>query len=250
MSVMVKNEEEIEGIRKSCHMLRDLFDELDGYVRAGLSTKDIDAFCYDYIVKHGGKPAFLNFEGFPGSACVSVNDEVIHGIPASKRIIRDGDLVTVDLGINLNGFFSDSAHTYEIGKVPEKVHQLNVVTREALYKGIEAIESSKGKTRVSDISRAIYDHVRKMNYGVVRDYCGHGVGLAVHEDPLIPNYVSSNVRIKPGYVIAIEPMITLGKGDVRVLPNKWTVVTKDKSVACQWEHTVAIMPDGSPEILT
>ncbi|HAL19038.1 MAG TPA: type I methionyl aminopeptidase, partial [Spirochaetaceae bacterium] len=228
MSVNVKSDAEIDGIRKSCRLLKCLFEELDSYMKEGRSTKGIDIFCYDFITKHGGKPAFLNYQGFPGSACVSINEEVIHGIPSAKRIIEEGDLVTVDLGINLNGFFSDSAHTYEIGKVQERVHQLNVTTREALYKGIDAISDTMGSTRVSDISRAIYDYVRKKNYGVVRDFCGHGVGLAVHEDPMIPNYVSSNVRIKPGFVIAIEPMITLGKGDVRILPNKWTVVTKDK----------------------
>ena len=247
--ITLKTEEQIDGIRKSCRLLHSLLEELNSFIKEGISTKAIDVFAEEFIRHHGGKPAFLHYEGFPATACVSVNDEVIHGIPSSHRIIQSGDLVKVDLGINLNGYFSDSAYSYEVGNVSEKVKRLNKITRESLYLGIDAI--NKKGARISDISRAIFIHNSKEGYGVVRDYCGHGVGLEVHEEPLIPNYVSSyqNLRLKEGMVIAIEPMITLGTWEVHTLDNGWTVVTDDGSIASHHEHTVAITADG-PEILT
>ena len=248
--ITIKTKDEINGIKKSCALLRSLFEELDGFIKEGITTKAVDVFCENFIKKHGGKPAFLYYDGFPASACISINEEVIHGIPSSHRIIKNGDLVKVDLGINLNGYFSDSAHGYEIGNVPKNVKQLNKTTKESLYLAIDAISNSQSP-RVSDIGRAVFTHCSERGFGVVRDYCGHGVGLDVHEEPSIANYINPqyNARLKEGMVIAIEPMITLGTWKVHTKDDGWTVVTDDNSVAAHWEHTVAITENGA-EILT
>lgn len=248
--ITIKTKDEINGIKKSCALLRSLFEELDGFIKEGITTKAVDVFCENFIKKHGGKPAFLYYDGFPASACISINEEVIHGIPSSHRIIKNGDLVKVDLGINLNGYFSDSAHGYEIGNVPKNVKQLNKTTKESLYLAIDAISNSQSP-RVSDIGRAVFTHCSERGFGVVRDYCGHGVGLDVHEEPSIANYINPqyNARLKEGMVIAIEPMITLGTWRVHTKDDGWTVVTDDNSVAAHWEHTVAITENGV-EILT
>lgn len=248
--ITIKTKDDINGIRKSCALLHSLFEELDGYIKEGLSTKAIDIFCEEFIRKHGGKPAFLHYEGFPATACVSVNEEVIHGIPSHHRVIKSGDLVKVDLGINLNGYFSDSAHGYEIGEVSPSVKKLNKATRESLYYAIDTISNTKSP-RLNDIGRAVFTYCTERGFGVVKDYCGHGVGLAVHEEPNVVNYINPqyNARLKEGMVIAIEPMITLGDWRVHTLDNDWTVVTNDKSVAAHWEHTVAITENGV-EILT
>ena len=248
--ITIKTKDEINGIKKSCALLRSLFEELDGFIKEGITTKAVDVFCENYIKKHGGKPAFLYYDGFPASACISINEEVIHGIPSSHRIIKNGDLVKVDLGINLNGYFSDSAHGYEIGNVPKNVKQLNKTTKESLYLAIDAISNAQSP-RVSDIGRAVFTHCSERGFGVVKDYCGHGVGLDVHEEPSIANYINPqyNARLKEGMVIAIEPMITLGTWRVHTKDDGWTVVTDDNSVAAHWEHTVAITENGV-EILT
>ncbi|MBQ6672810.1 MAG: type I methionyl aminopeptidase, partial [Spirochaetales bacterium] len=195
--ILLKTEEQIDGIRKSCKLLAQLLEYMDGKIAPGMSTWDVDQKCHEFIVKHGGKPAFLHFEGFPGSVCVSVNEEVIHGIPRKKHIIHDGDIVTIDAGIDLKGYFSDSAWTYMIGDVKPEVQKLVKVTRECLYKGIGALD--KPHCRIQDIGEAVYEHAHRNGFGVVREYCGHGVGLKVHEDPEIPNYVSRfspNPRIR------------------------------------------------------
>ena len=248
--ILLKTEEQIDGIRRSCKLLAQLLEYMDGKIAPGMSTWDVDQKCHDFIVKHGGKPAFLHFEGFPGSVCVSVNEEVIHGIPKKKHIIHDGDIVTIDAGIDLKGYFSDSAWTYMIGDVRPEVRKLVKVTRECLYKGIGALD--KPHCRIQDIGEAVYEHAHRNGFGVVREYCGHGVGLKVHEDPEIPNYVSRfspNPRIREGMVIAIEPMINLGGDGIIDMPDGWTVVTADGKPAAHWEHTVAITANG-PEVLT
>ena len=247
--IRLKNEDEINGIRKSCHLLAAMFKEVLPQVKAGMSTKQVDDLCKNFIIGHGGTPAWYR-EDFPGAACISVNEEVIHGIPSTKKIIHDGDIVCLDVGIDLDGYISDSTHTYEIGKVSEKVHQLNVETRKSLYLGIEA--ASKPNARIQDIAQAVSSHCRKFKYGVVKDYCGHGVGFEIHEDPEVPNYVSlanPNPRIKKGMVFAIEPMINMGTWKVEVLRDNWTVKTLDRLPSCHWEHTVAMTENGL-EILT
>lgn len=248
--ILLKNDEQIEGIRKSCHMLCDLLDSLEGRIKPGMSTKDVDIYCHDWIVARNAKPACLGFEGFPASTCVSVNEEVIHGIPRRNHIIQAGDIVSVDLCINLKGYISDSARTYMIGDVRPEVKKLVKVTEECLYRGIEA--ASQNRARVMDIGEAVFKHADRHGYGVVRDYCGHGVGLDLHEDPEVPNYVShslGNPRLREGMVFAIEPMINLGTKNVDVLDDGWTVVTCDGKPSAHFEHTVAITSNGL-EILT
>lgn len=245
--IKLKNNEEIKRIRESCKMLADVFKILIPYVEDGITTKEIDGKCYDIITKKGGKPAFLNYSGFPASICISVNDEVIHGIP-SKRKIKKGDIVSLDLGINLNGYISDSAITIPVGKIDSKLEKLLEVTKKSLFKGIEACIYGN---RIKHISTAVHDEVVEYGYGIVREFCGHGVGLEVHESPQIPNYIykGPNPRIKQGMVLAIEPMINLGTEGVKTLEDDWTVVTLDGLPSAHFEHTVAVFEDHT-EILT
>ncbi len=245
--ILLKNEDEVNGIRKSCHLLADMFNYIIPLVHAGMTTKELDKLAVDFIHAHGGKPAWYK-EDFPGALCISINDEVIHGIPSKKRVIQDGDIVSIDAGIDLNGYISDSCHSVLVGNVKPEVRKLDEVTLECLRAGIEAC---KVGNRISDISRAVYDIATKHGYGVVYDYCGHGVGLDVHEDPSIPNCPSSgsNPRIQPGMVLAIEPMINLGVPDVYTAPDGWTVITEDHKPSAHEEHTVAVFCDHT-EILT
>lgn len=245
--IRLKNEEEIDGIRKSCHLLADMFKFLIPQVKAGMSTKEIDDIALKFIKDHGGTPAWYH-EDFPGALCISVNEQVIHGIPSKKKIIKDGDVVSIDAGIDLNGYISDSCHTVLVGNVKPEVKKLDDVTLECLKAGIEAC---KVGNRISDISNAVYNIAVKHGYGVVYDYCGHGVGLEVHEDPSVPNCPSHgpNPRIQPGMVLAIEPMINLGTADVFTEKDGWTVITEDHKVSCHEEHTVAVFEDHT-EILT
>ncbi len=245
--IHLKTEEQINGIRKACHLTADMFNELIPKIHAGMSTKEIDQLFTDYIVGHGGKPAWWR-EDYPGAVCISVNEQVIHGLPSKKKIIKEGDLVSLDVGIDLDGYISDTTHSLLIGKVDPKVKKLQEVTEECLRAGIAACVVGN---RISDISNAVYEIATKHGYGVVYDYCGHGVGLDVHEDPSIPNCPSrgANPRIKPGMVLAIEPMINLGTADVETLSDGWTVVTCDRKVSCHEEHTVAVFEDYT-EVLT
>ncbi|MEE3411634.1 MAG: type I methionyl aminopeptidase [Treponema sp.] len=246
--IRLKNDKQIEGIRKSCHLLADMFNFVIPKVKAGMSTKDVDDLCKHFIVSHGGKPAWYK-EDFPGAACISVNEEVIHGIPSKKKIIQDGDLVSLDVGIDLGGYISDSSHTILVGNVKPELKKLDDVTLQCLQAGIAAC---KPGNRIGDIARAVQDIAEKRGYGIVYEYCGHGVGLDVHEDPSIPNTLDaldSNPRIQAGMVLAIEPMINLGTADVKVLDDGWTVVTADGKPSAHEEHTVAVFRDHT-EILT
>ena len=246
--IRLKNEDEINGIRKSCHLLADMFKAVIQQVKAGISTKELDDLCKKFIIAHGGKPAWYR-ENFPGAACISINDEVIHGIPSKKRIIKDGDIVSIDVGIDLDGYISDSTHSVLVGNVDSKIRKLDEVTLECLKAGIEACRVGN---RIKDISKAVYDIASRHGYGVVYDYCGHGVGLDVHEDPNIPNVVDwggANPRIQSGMVLAIEPMINLGTADVVLADDDWTVLTADGLPSAHEEHTVAVFADHT-EILT
>ena len=245
--IRLKTEEEIEGIRKSCHITADMFNEIIPKIHAGMSTYEIDKMFEKYITSHGGTPAWW-LEDFPGSVCISINEEVIHGVPSKKRIVKQGDLVSLDVGINLDGYISDTTHSVLIGKVSPRVAELKKVTEECLKAGIEACRVGN---RISDIANAVYEIADAHGYGVVYDYCGHGVGLDVHEDPSVPNcpFRGANPRIKAGMVLAIEPMINLGVPDVDLLEDGWTVVTCDGEVSCHEEHTVAVYEDHT-EVLT
>lgn len=245
--IRIKNEKQIDGIRRSCKALARLYRELIPLVRENTTTGDLDAFCVEFIKKIGGKPAWYS-QKFPGAACISINEEVIHGIPSKKRIIRDGDLVSLDIGIDLDSYISDSAVTVPVGTVSPRKMELLRTTTLCLEAGIQAC---KNGNRIGDISRVVYDIATAARFGVVYEYCGHGVGFSVHEDPQIPNVPERgpNPRIVPGMVLAIEPMINMGTGDVDLLDDDWTVVTSDRQSSCHMEHTVAVFADHT-EILT
>jgi len=248
--IRLKNEKQINGIRTSCKLLSAMYRELIPLVKPGIQTIEIDQWVQNWIKKAGGKPVFLGYtlkkKPYPAAICISVNEEVIHGIPG-KRKIREGDLVSLDCGIEYGGFISDQALSIEAGKVSEEVKKLNRITNECLYKGIEA---AKAGDRLLQISRAVEKHASSNGYGIVEEYCGHGVGLALHEDPHVPNYPhGANPKMNNGMVLALEPMINLGKSDIEILDDDWTVVTADGKVSAHWEHTIAIF-GGKTEILT
>jgi methionyl aminopeptidase len=248
--IRLKNEKQIQGIRQSCRLLASMYTELIPLVKVGVETIDLERWAQNWIKKAGGKPAFQGYGSrwnpFPAALCISINNEVIHGLP-SRRKIAEGDLVSLDCGIDLEGYISDQAVTVEAGTVSEAAHTLNVVTRECLYRGISA---ARAGDRLLQISRAVYNHARSHNYGVVHQFCGHGVGFDLHEDPQVPNNPHGpNPRMTGGLVIAIEPMITQGTGDVEILDDGWTVVTADGKLSAHWEHTIAIFADHT-EILT
>ncbi|MCL2765055.1 MAG: type I methionyl aminopeptidase [Treponema sp.] len=248
--IRLKNEKQIDGIRTSCKLLSAMYRELIPHVKPGIQTIEIDMWVQNWIKKMGGRPVFLGYclnkIPYPAAICISINDEVIHGIP-SKRRIREGDLVSLDCGIDLGGFISDQAVSIEAGKTEEMIKILNRVTNECLYKGIEAV---KAGDRLLQVSRAVEKHAKTYGYGIVKEYCGHGVGLALHEDPHVPNYPhGANPKMNNGMVFAIEPMINTGTGDVDVLDDNWTVVTADKKVSAHWEHTIAVF-GGKTEVLT
>jgi methionyl aminopeptidase len=247
--IRLKNERQIEGIRKSCKLLASLFEELGDHIKPGISTWDIDKIAEEYIKKNKGSAAFKGYDGFPGSICASVNDTVIHGIPNKKEILKEGDIFGCDIGIILDDFFSDSAYTYKVGTVKEDVRLLLERTEEALMKGISA---AKAGGRVKDIGKAISSYIEPFGYGIVHSFCGHGVGLYVHEEPQIPNNYPSrrmNTRLKPGRVLALEPIINMGTAEVEVLDDDWTVKPLDRSLSAHFEHTIVILKDKT-EILT
>lgn len=238
----LKNPKQIESIRESGAILARTLEQLKQLVEPGISLLDIDAECRRLLRGYRARPAFLGYMDFPAAICTSVNDAVIHGIP-DRRKLRNGDVVGLDCGVDFEGFISDSAITVPVGSIRPEIEKLLQITREALELGIAA---ARPGGRIHDISRAVYRHVSRHNYGVVRPYSGHGVGFAVHEDPQVPNYVSSgpNPRLKPGLVIAVEPMVNLGGDDVDVRDDDWTVVTVDGSISAHFEHTIAIREDG------
>ena len=224
-----------------------MYQELLPQVKEGITTGDLDGIAKNLIRKRRGRPAFLGYDGYPGALCTSVNHQVIHGIPGKYRL-REGDIIGLDLGIEFKGFFSDRAITVPVGKISRAAEALIKVAKECLRLGIDA---ARVGNRIKDISRAIFQHATDHNCGVVREFCGHGVGLAIHEEPQVHNFVAPgpNPRIRAGMVLAIEPMINAGGGGIRILSDGWTVETKDRSLSAHFEHTVAILPEKT-EILT
>ncbi|MDR0399928.1 MAG: type I methionyl aminopeptidase [Treponema sp.] len=248
--IRLKTDRQIDGIRRSCKLLSAMYRELIPLVKPGVQTIELERWVRDWIKKSGGQPAFLGYGSpknpYPAALCVSINNEVIHGIPG-KRKIREGDLVSLDCGIDLEGFISDQAVTVEAGKTSPEFQALNRATMECLYRGIAA---ARAGDRLLQIARAVSGRAKLGNYGVVRQFCGHGVGLELHEDPQVPNYPHGpNPRMSKGMVIAIEPMITMGTDAVEILEDGWTVVTEDERPSAHWEHTMAIFADRT-EILT
>src|SRR5690606_4474219 len=244
--VIYKTTEQIEQVRESAKILSHLLAEIAKVIKPGITTLALDKLAYDYIHDHGGTPAFLHYQGFPNSLCISVNDQVVHGIP-SEYVIKDGDLVSVDGGVNLKGYISDSAYTFGVGDISEEAQLLLDVTKASLYKGIE--QAVVGK-RVGDISSAIQEHVTSYNFGIVRELVGHGVGLELHEKPEIPNYGKrgSGIKLERGMIICIEPMINAGRGGVKFWDDGWTVSTVDGKLSAHFEQMVAIQK-GKPDVL-
>jgi methionyl aminopeptidase len=246
--INLKSRGEIERMKGASRIVAEILLELREIVREGITTADIDRLAEDLTLKKKAKPAFKGYRGFPASICVSVNEEVVHGIPSPKRRIKQGDVVGLDFGVIYDGFYGDSAVTVPIGAIPQEVENLLNVTEQSLYKAIEAAIPGN---YISDVSAAVQRLADANNFGIVREFCGHGIGRSLHEDPPVLNYVQSGKgpKIKPGLVIAIEPMINLGTEKVKVLEDGWTVVTLDGRPSAHFEHTIAITQDG-PEILT
>ena len=245
--ITLKNSKEIASMQKSGEITAAAMMAAKAVIHPGVTTRYIDQAVHAAILSYGATPSFLGYAGFPGSACVSVNDEVIHGIPGD-RVVHEGDLVKVDVGAFFEGFHGDCAATFAVGEISEEARRLMDVTRQSFYEGIKF---ARVGYRVSDISHAVQEYAERFGYGVVRQYVGHGVGRKLHEDPEVPNFgkPGHGPRLLPGMTIAIEPMINAGSFDVRVMPDNWTVKTVDHSLSAHYEHSVLITT-GDPVLLT
>ena len=247
--IVLKTGRELQIMREACRISAGALKLIGSAVEPGVTTGELDRLAEEYILKQGAKPNFKNYEGFPATACISINNEVIHGIPDGARKIKNGDIVSVDLGAVFEGYHGDNAATFAAGDVSAEAKRLMDVTKESLYAGLKCAVAGN---RVGDISNAVQKYCEDRGYGVVRDYTGHGVGAKLHEDPPIPNYGTpgKGVRLLPGMTIAVEPMINEGTWRVKQLDNGWTVVTADGKLSAHFENTVAITKSGECVILT
>ncbi|MCX7857394.1 MAG: type I methionyl aminopeptidase [Deltaproteobacteria bacterium] len=246
--VYLKTEEEIEKIRTASRYAMEILFYLKEFIKEGIRTKDLEKLCEERLKKSKKiKPAFKGYNGYPYTLCVSVNEEVVHGMP-SDRVLKEGDIVSLDFGVVYEGYYGDVAYTFAVGKISKEAERLIKVTEEALYKGIEMAREGN---RLYDISFAIQSHVEKNGFSVVREFVGHGIGRSLHEEPQIPNFgeKGTGMRLKKGMVFAIEPMVNMGRSEVSIRENGWTAYAKDMSLSAHFEHTVAITDDG-PEILS
>jgi methionyl aminopeptidase len=248
MPISIKSDKEIELMQESGRILAKVLDELEGYVVAGVSTHDINKKCHEIIKSYGCIPSFLNYNGFPASLCISVNDEVVHGIPSKENILREGDIVSLDCGVIYKGYHSDAARTLPVGEITGDAKKLIEVTRQSFYEGIKFAKEGK---HLHDISEAIQKYVESFGFSVVRDLVGHGIGRNLHEEPQIPNFKQRNrgPKLVSGMTLAIEPMVNAGRYDVYWMDDDWTVVTEDGSLSAHYENTILIT-DGEPRILT
>lgn len=248
MAVSIKSEREIELMRIAGKLLEEVHDELGKIIKPGISTWDIDALGEKLIRERGCTPNFLHYNGYPASICVSVNEEVVHGIPKKNRILHEGDIVSLDAGLIYKGYHSDAARTYAVGNIDPEVQKLMDVTKQAFFEGIKM---AKDGNHLYDISNAIDDYVSPFGYGIVQDLVGHGIGTKLHEDPQIPNFRQHRrgLKLKAGMTLAVEPMINLGRYDVEWLDDDWTVVAEDGLPSAHYENTILIT-EGEPEILT
>ena len=246
--IITKTPREIEMMRASGRIVALAHHEVKKHIKPGVTTKQLDTVIKKVITKAGATSSFYGYNNFPATACISVNEEVVHGIPKS-RLLKDGDIVSIDIGVKYRGYHGDSAWTYPVGKVSEEVKKLLRVTEDSLYKGLE---QARPGNRVSDISHAIGAYVEEHNFTIVRELSGHGVGQSLHEDPHIVNFgpKGKGPRLKAGMTLAIEPMVNLGSRYVKTLSDNWTVVTRDKKYSAHFEHTIAINANGACEILT
>ena len=246
--IIIKSQWEIKNITAACRIVAEILESLKTFVRAGISTAEMENYVDREIRKRGAIPAFKGYRGYPSNVCISVNEQVVHGIPSKAVRLENGDIVSVDLGVILHGFYGDAAITIPIGNISPDAARLIRVTEEAFYKGIE--KATVGN-RVSDISAAIQEHVESNGFSVVRAFVGHGIGHSLHEEPQVPNFgkPGRGSRLKEGMTLAVEPMVNIGGPDVKILDDGWTVVTADGSLSAHYEHTIAITKNG-PEILT
>ncbi len=246
--VVLKTGRELKIMREACRISAGALKIAGSAVEPGVTTAEIDRLAEKYIRSQGGIPNFKNYEGYPATACISINNEVIHGIPSEKRKIAEGDIVSIDLGAMFDGYHGDNAATFACGDVSEQAKRLMEVTHDALYKGIGA---AKVGGRIGDIGHAVQSYVEANGFSVVRQFVGHGVGTHLHEAPEVPNFGNQGhgIRLMPGMTIAIEPMVNIGRPEVKIMPDGWTTLTKDGSLSAHFEHTIAITPDG-PQIMT
>jgi methionyl aminopeptidase len=246
--IVCRSAAELERMREAGRLVGEVLTELQAHVAPGVSTADLDALAEKRILAAGATPAFKGYHGYPATICASINEEVIHGIPSGRRLLNEGDVISIDVGASLGGYFGDSAITLAVGQVSEEAATLLRVTDESLYKAIEVV---KPGGRISDIGHAVQQHVEAYGFSVVREFVGHGIGQSMHEEPQVPNYgqPGRGPRLTEGMVIAIEPMVNAGKAAVKVLADGWTAVTRDGTLSAHFEHTVAVTADG-PWILT
>ena len=248
MAVTIKSEREIALMRESWKLLADVFHRMEEAVEPGMSTMDINIIGDRLIREHGCIPNFLHYNGYPASICVSVNDEVVHGIPHKKHILQEGDIVSLDAGLIYKGYHSDMARTFGVGEISEEARLLIERTKQSFFDGIKMAVAGN---HLHDISNAIDASISRYGYGIVTDLVGHGIGTKLHEDPQIPNFAQKRkgILLRPGMTLAVEPMINMGRSDVEWLDDDWTVVTEDGSLSAHYENTILIT-DGEPEILT
>lgn len=250
--IHLKSKEEINKMRSAAQIVVEALNTLKEMVKPGVTTWDLDKKAEEVAIKRGGKPAFKGYSDYPGSVCFAINSEVVHGIPSKKKILKEGDIVGIDFGVILDGFYGDSAVTVPVGEISSMADKLLKVTEESLLKGIQ--EASPDKN-LYEVSGAIQSYVEEMGFSIVRSFVGHGIGKSLHEDPQVPNFVPKNgnrsngIKLKPGMVIAIEPMVNVGKPDIKILEDGWTAVTVDGTLSAHFEHTVAVTENG-PVILT
>ncbi|MDD4090582.1 MAG: type I methionyl aminopeptidase [Acholeplasmataceae bacterium] len=245
--IILKSKREIAIMREAGKMVYQTRKYLENFIKPGITTKELDKLAEDYIISLGGVPSFKNYQGFPSSICTSVNEEVVHGIP-SKRKLKEGDLISLDLGVYYQGYHADSAYTYGVGKIKEEYQLLLTRTKASLFAGIE---QAKPNNYISDISKAIENYLKPFGYGIVEEFTGHGIGKDLHEKPYVPNffYNDKGEKLEPGMTICIEPMVNLGSKQIYLKNDNWTVVTRDRKVSAHFEHMIAITNEGY-EILT
>lgn len=248
MSISIKSAKEIELMRESGRILANVLEQLKSFVHPGISTLEIDRKCAEIIRSYGCIPSFLNYNGYPASICISVNDEVVHGIPVKERILKDGDIVSLDCGVIYQGFHSDAARTIPVGEITTEAKKLIEVTEQSFYEGIKL---ARAGNHLHEISEAIQNYVEAFGFSVVRDLVGHGIGRNLHEEPQIPNFKQKRrgPKLEAGMTLAIEPMVNVGRYDVCWLEDDWTVVTEDGSLSAHYENTILIT-DSEPELLT
>ncbi len=246
--IILKSPQEIEKIRRSSLIVAEFLENIREHIQPGVTTWDLNVLSEEWARRHNAAPAFRGYQGYPFSLCTSVNEEVVHGMPSKDRRLKEGDIVSIDFGVVLDGYYGDAAITAPVGKISEEAVKLCETTEQSLYEGIRKAVIGN---RLSDISHAIQKYVEERGFSVVREFVGHGIGQRLHESPQIPNYGAPGrgVKLKPGMVLAIEPMINAGRPEVEVMPDRWTAVTVDRKRSCHFEHTIAITQNG-PDILS